>query len=247
MAYRRGYRKRRRYGRRYGRRPYRLGRRVRKVERKVRRINRSVETKVLDFFTDGEETVNNSAKYFGFLDNINQGTGRDERIGTKIKITSIHFRYYLKGSSQALSSSDFWNTARVWLVVDKQPRVPGTPPSASSQIFQTTDYIGTIPDATAFVLTPYNWENRGRYKILYDKVHYMSTWATTTAASYWTPMAPYFRVYGKKYKKMNLIVHYDDDGNAVIKNALWLGFYANSTALPSPSMQLCLRVRYQDL
>lgn len=248
----------RRY-KRYGKRNRRFSRnrgtgksttkRIKRVERSVKRINRSIETKAVEYFTTSYVTVQGTTTWYDMTSLIQQGTGRDERVGTQIKVTSVDIVFSFIGASQYTTASDWYNNIRIMLVCDKMPRTPGTSPSMSGTVIQTVDSIGNTIPQEFYPMALYNWENRQRYRILWDKQTKVTGWATSspTTSYYWDPASSATRTVKKIGLKINRICTFDDTSVECIKNALWLGLFSDSSAPPSPSYQLMYRVKYRDL
>ncbi len=93
------------------------------------------------------------------ISNVAQGDSRITRTGDSIKVSRIDVRYQAAMSSSATSSA-----FRIMLVLDTQTN--GAIYSSGNLIQDTT--------ATDAILSFNNLDNRARFRVLYDKQHYMS-------------------------------------------------------------------------
>lgn len=153
------------------------------------------------------------------LNLIDQGTTDITRIGRQIKITRVN----IKGVF-AINASATMTFVRVLVLIDKQ--VNQATFSASDLLFDTS--------ANDNCVSLINLDNKGRFKILYDKIIALSPSNAVGKFNY--------------NKMMNLPIVYDNTGNGVAdltQKSLYLCFVSNE-ATNTPAVTLHARVRYVD-
>lgn len=124
----------------------------------------------------------------GTINVIPQGDTQSQREGRIATITSIQFRMRAILASAAEASPE--DSLRIIVYLDQQCNGAT---ATVAQILQTTSF-----------LSPYNLENSGRFRILYDKVTTYNVTAGATTA-YNTPIK-----YLKWYKKCNIPIVFDN-------------------------------------
>lgn len=230
--------------RRFNRRSRVLRKRVRRVERQVRRVASTIETKrnhnyqtnqTVEFVTNATQTYN--------LSGIDQGVDHNERIGDQIRATSCSFKYMIRGpTAVSLVPSDVYNLVRVVIVKIKSKYTSPTYTPFWSDIFDTDDStpIGTI-------LSPYKWVNRKTFRILYDRTHNVSDYASSsTDEYYWNPNGNYVVTSGFNRKRLGFTISYTDLTTGVSQNGIYLLINSSSSAAPHPLMYFHWTLKYQD-
>jgi hypothetical protein len=153
-----------------------------------------------------------------------QGSGVTNRMADVIYVTEIELRYewYL------LSTGDFSNTCRTMIVVDRQPNGSGF---AGTDLFQSTS-------TNSEVVSPLNFQNRNRFKILYDKTIELSLNGPATAHRTWK----------YQFQTPHRISYTGNSGTVtdLISNSLNLVIVTDSTATPSPDLETICRVYFYD-
>lgn len=227
--------------------------RVKRVERSVKKLNASIETKCISFvstlFTIPQAT-GASSLYTGLLNAIPQGDTIATRAGDAIKMTSLYFRYSLRPPDYTSLAYDANTMARVMIVLDKNPQVPGTAPTIAS-IFDL-GALATTDDNMMF--QPIKWENRNRYKIIYDKTHVL-----TPSLIYWAPnsatstgpfslsnAAPSFALSGKRKIKLGYSVSFNTGTTSPSKNALYVYTYTVNAGSARPTISYTARLCFRD-
>lgn len=239
------YRRRRRYSRR-------ITKRVKRVERGVKRINSIIETKFsdkseIDFEVNGVNWSESNKTAYSLAEITQTASGSGiyaGRIGRDIKVTSLYFRYIVKGTEAAIDAiNDPYNNVRVLILIDKLPRSDGSAPLVS-------DVFVTGGDDMVNMLSPPLWETRGRYHIVYDKIHQVSALAsddpTGSTAQYWDAGRPHTIISGKKRIRINRRVQLTGTTNNINKNAIWILFQSDSGLSPGPTVSYFVRTKYQD-
>lgn len=118
------------------------------------------------------------------LNGIGQGTDYTQRIGRKVQLKSILFRFDILQKTQSAPDGD---TARVMLIYDCQTNAAAP---VVGDILQTVNY-----------LSPMNLNNRDRFKVLYDKFIPLNPMQTVTNP-YGTPLRKNFKVFKKLKEEM---------------------------------------------
>ncbi len=129
---------------------------------------------------------------------IPEGNGESDRIGRKIVIKSIGMRYSVKLPTTATAA----NTSDSIRVVLFQEKQANGAVSAKLDVMETDNYFSFR-----------NLANVGRYRILYDQVHDLSTPAgsgrgTTDTLSYGETI-----LNASFYKNCNIPIEYDNSAN----------------------------------
>lgn len=177
------------------------------------------------------------------LNHIGPGTGPNQRIGRKYVIKSIQLRMRVTQSAVADTANAFdidhpSYGVRILVVWDKQPN--GVAPAIS-------DILQGTPHSVALT----NLDNRNRFRIIIDK-HFGTANQVSTAISTAVQLNSGCHMW-KKYKKCNLTVINNANGNADIGDintgALWFVSVseASSTANPSELAGVFCRARLRYL
>ncbi len=154
------------------------------------------------------------------LTNILQGDGGSSRDGNQVKIVGNLLKYTCTMDSAATTSQ-----LRVLLVLDKQTN--GVIAAAGDVLEDVTVFDG--------IISPYNLDNKYRFRILYDKVHLFQASGNRT-------------IQGGKYIKMNERIRYDGVAGTIAditSSSLFL-MILSSTGANGPDITFINRVRYVD-
>lgn len=95
--------------------------------------------------------------------------------------------------------------------------------------------VGDILQVTASVVTPespYVWDYRNQFEILYDKTHFVDTYRPTKMI-----------VFYKRLKAMKMAF---DAGGVTGSNKIYCLVISDSAAAPNPNFQLYTRFTFQD-
>ncbi len=152
---------------------------VKNVVRRVRRLEKSREFKLID--TQVGATAQGVVPTIVQLTNIVQGLTDITRMGTKITITGIQLRY--------IANDDITNGYRMMVIMDRQ---------TNGVIYTAADLLEDVT-TTDVMISPLNRDNKGRFKVLYDRLHLLS-------------VAGVANVQGRRFFRMNTEVRFD--GNA---------------------------------
>jgi hypothetical protein len=133
---------------------------------------------------------------FTLLNGVATGTDYTNRIGRKVIMKSLLIRGQFYNLSTGSDSNG--DLLRLMVICDEQPN--GAAPIITD-ILQTADH-----------LAPLNLNNRGRFKVLYDKMLNMPAW--TTSAGALVNGSPRI-AYAKIFKKMTVPVIFNGTGSTV--------------------------------
>lgn len=152
---------------------------------------------------------------------IVQGTGDDHRVGDKIRMLSLYFKYqvYLPNSSAAQYAS-----ARVMIVKAKQPNESG---------LDVTDVYFDL--ASNPMIARRNIDKQGLFTVLYDRVHRMAKNQTSQ------------NQFHKAYIRTRDEVHFHASSQKVNKNAYFLLVYSDqASASNAPIANMLFRAAFTD-
>lgn len=177
------------------------------------------EQKFLDTTALG---INTSAPRIILLNGIAEGTGVSQRVGRKIKMTSVQGRMSVYVSTATTSPS-----VRCMIVYDMQ---------TNSTLAGLGDILQVFTAGSDFI-SPYNLNNRDRFRVLWDKTYTVNA-VNNERATF------------KFYKKLKLDTVYDNTG-AIIDDIstgslLLLFFSSDRTVAANPVVDYYARVRYMD-
>lgn len=150
------------------------------VLRRVKRLERQRELKYIDETLSGTATT---TPLILQLSNIDRGTDDNSRIGNKVSVVGVQLRYYFV--------DDVVNWLRVMFVIDKQ----------TNEAIYTSDELLADNTPSDNILSPLNRDNQGRFSVLYDKVHTLTTINEAGAV--------------RRFFKLNLPIMYDGTGAGI--------------------------------
>lgn len=154
------------------------------------------------------------------LTNIAQGDSAITRDGQQLKLVRQIFRAEIVMSASATNSM-----VTVMLVRDN---------STNQAIYATSDIMGATTDILS-VISPYNFNNQSRFKILKRWIFKLNSASNTSK------IIQYFG-------SPNLVIRYDDNGNTIAsltKNSISLLFISDETT-NVPTITFFNRFRYVD-
>lgn len=176
------------------------------------------------------------------------GPGKSQRIGDEISLKGFEFRFEIELGSGLVTSHDEWNNVR--LIVFRW-RDSNYDPSLGINIGPGISDILDPVGANPVWLSNYNYENKHRYTILYDKVH--TVWSTPvytgTVSTYTAEHGPYSTKtrhinLGKKVKAK---IYYDDDSSMIHgSNQLYVLFASDSNYASHPKLSFVGTLSYTD-
>lgn len=137
-------------------------RQIIKIEKKLKKLDKEPELKWTDEYNASFVVPNTGLVYNILTPGPVQGVGPNNRIGNQINMTSLMTKILLLSNASSLDPTRY----RVLIVIDKEfeignPQLGGAP--TSSAILDNS----VVTDLT---LSPRNFNNIKRYKIVYDKV-----------------------------------------------------------------------------
>lgn len=184
---------------------------------KVNKIEKQREKKLID--NDGSPASSNTVTITP-ISLIAQGDTANDREGSKVVLTSLQMKYSWKQNTNAVASR-----CRVMLVLDKQ--VNGATFSAGDLLQSTA--LGTG------IVSPLNLDGAFRFKILYNKVHTLSSEGSVVQ-------------YGEMFRKINIPARYTGvPGNIanVLSSGLFLVHLSDETT-QTPTISFFTRIRFID-
>lgn len=221
------------------------------LKKSIRRHHRDEElnhqyTTYLSETVDGAPDLDaidgSSAGILTRLTNIDQGDARFQRIGDKLRVTSVQGNLIFLQNTGTISDllDDAWNYVRVILFKTKAGSDINPNISADFILNETTDTV-------ANVLAQYKSDQHRQYKIYYDKTFLVSGPAAGTAGTnerQWLP--PHGSKRLKFKKRLNVVVPYADATNTATGNEVYLLMYSSSSAAPNPLVIGTLRTNWKE-
>ncbi len=178
----------------------------------------NVEFKFLDF--NATAAGQPESVTLGQVSNIAQGDGGSARDGNQVKLTGIYLTYMWTISASATNTQ-----VRVLLVLDKQTN--GVIYAAGDLLHDTS-----INDN---IVSPYNLDNKYRFRVLYDRVHHLSDNGNQSVSV-------------KRYIKMNEKLRFDgttaDIANLTSSSITLVTMSSETTNVPLITRNV--RLRYVD-
>ena len=176
-----------------------------------------------------------TAGQFVALSSVPQGIGRVQRIGDVLRKKRLNFAYTITaGAPGILATADQYNVVRVLIFVWKQDNGLATPTTANILNTSTTT-------------SPYNWDVRHDYQVLYDKSHVVHNtpfwngaavqWDHGVGATYTLPSQ-----YTLPLKGM---VEFDADSTSG-DNHVYLMLISDSAFTPNPSYTFNSQLMFED-
>ncbi len=154
------------------------------------------------------------------LTNIRQGDTTFSRDGSQCKVTSVQGRGIIQHNPLAIDT-----VVRLLLVLDRQ---------TNQAIYMTSDLLLDTALIESLI-SPYNLDNKSRFKVLWDRTFTLSQNSKTVTAF-------------KFYKKLDLLLRFDGNTPSIAdltQNSLSLVRISNENDNP-PQFDLITRVRFVD-
>ncbi len=154
------------------------------------------------------------------LTNIAQGDGVAARDGDQIKVVSLYLRYNV-----AINANEASTQVRVLIVRDSQ---------TNGAIYTTAQLLETATVARG-ILSPLNLNNKMRFRVLYDKVHSLSTTGQQIN-------------FGKVYLKLNDKLRYSLNAGDItdLRSASYSVVFIGSEVTNDPLVSFDCRIRFVD-
>lgn len=235
-----------RYTRRYGSKSmrfkknnsktnYNLDKKITNVNKKVKKLQNEIETKS---FTLAQSPILVDDTYLqAQCCNMGGGTGNGQRIGNRIRTTSITIR----GGLDLDGATDGPAKFRLILFWDKQPN-GAYPPTTS------TEGLLAVASGGKIVNAPYNIRTiHQRYEVIYDRTFVANPRVidNTGAAANYAPVKTHFHI----HKKLSKQIYYNAGGTAITdiekNNLVFLAVGSDST----PNiffMEYTMQLNYKD-
>lgn len=199
-------------------------------------LKKNIETKLFDCRLESSSITSTGSALrllhdYYTTNNIVQGTGDDDYIGTSIKPVGISIKLALEATTG--SGYDYFNkfSVIVWQNIGLFNPVGNT----LQNVYQDTGYNESP-------LSPLDRQYNNRFRVLYRKEFVVGGMTTSIATG-----LPFLRLVKIHIpaKKLRNVKFTDSLGN-VEKGDLWLGIISDSGALLHPSVHGAWRVYYQD-
>lgn len=225
---RRSFRSRKRYGtrkRRYGRSRRRFGYR-RAFARQVLRVMKP-ELKYAEVQVVAHEMADDAAFFFGIMTGnsvISKGTDSDQRIGDRIDVRNIHFKWALRANDNA---TDDVQLRCFMAVVQWRGDIGNDPPTTTGDLLLSTNEP----------LSPWKPEAHGKFRVLWRR-----TFSYTTTAGE-INSAPGGSVYVRPRGLTTF------DGTSNVRNHIGLMAFANASVASqnAPILNVSGLVRFRDV
>lgn len=200
------------------RKDFNQDKRIKKVEKKIHQLENESELKYFDLIAATPATVT------GLITVVNAmatGSTQITRIGGQIKMTSLQYRYVLTNLAATLAPT----VCRFMIVLDRintgaLPNVAADPLAGSVAILNSSII-------TNLVDSPYQYENKERFKILHDKRYVFNPQQDLTTAAGTVTVNQTTSKPISGYIRLNKISKYDSASAAIASmnaNALYTVF-----------------------
>jgi len=196
------------------------------LQAQINTLKRTEEMKVQDQAAAGNlALVGAYATAENCVTRLTQGPGYFERIGSKVVVTGVFLKFFLRTRTAELTEA---TNVRVLLFIDKQPSSGVATCPALSTLYPPngvlSNNVGSLVNCNTF------WPARKRYRILMDKVvtinpQTVSDYDPVTGNS--TAYFPYTRMVKKFFPLKDLPVMYNNTtgvADSVATNNIWLWF-----------------------
>lgn len=231
---------RKRYKKNY-RRNVKLNKRQKKEVKAL--ISRDIEIK--NYVYQTPLTGITSTPYFDDLTSyITLGDTYNQRTGSEITLKAIKFRW--EADANGGSFSDSYNHVRVVVFRWAPTNIGNAAPTQTQSSGYLFDNAGT-----PYILAPFDWVNRHKYHILYDKTITLApTWSFDSAGgltgnqskhSYY--MSKPITISGKRLGKK--LVTYDEAASTGT-NHIYIAVCSDSTVNPHPECRFVIQMLYGD-
>jgi len=202
---------------------------VAKVAAAVRTLARQVrpELKFYDYHFNSSPT--RSGALFNLLDAISIGTQQGHRVGNKINPLTIYGQGAVRFNQETTSETQMLRVILFRAYND------------NGQTFQTysdpTSPVGVLTqqpvDSSINMKAPYHWNNRKRFKIIYDKTYSLQSGGTSIRQLNW------------RFKLKGLTTYAESDSNEINNNGLYILFVSDHNNNPQ-NFQWNARLCYTD-
>jgi len=172
--------------------------------------------------------VSTSGVYIG-LGNIAQGTASNNRLGPRIFVEKIQFRFLITASlSSVIATADIFNNVRIIV--------------AALGASQSQFNVASFPSVNSFV------DLRQDYTILYDKTWYLKNVASGLAAagaSYGASPEGEYVTTTLNYQRH--VLYNTTAGSSDVKGCPVINLVSDSSVTPNPNVYTAVRVWFRDV
>lgn len=241
------YRRRGRFGRRRG-----LRGKVGSLFRQVRRIQSAIETKSIYVAAATDSTVlgtptnpvTTPVTMCHFIPVIGEGDDFNQREGRQVSLKKLQLRFCLNYQNPTIVSGVPFGNIRVMLVKDLNSNSANAQPTPGD-LFEG---VGPTTPGNVLMYAPMNWNNRKRFRVLFDKVYQLTaaisyTGTSTGSNNIYVPTASMAKYVRKKFKLNTKVYYSGSEANylACVKNSIWLIAFADDK---QPNNGSDYRIRY---
>lgn len=191
-------------------------RKIVRIAKTVRTLRKGTEVKRADSELLGQSV--STTGVFTLLNGVAQGDDVINRDGNRIYMLNMEMSF-------EILIADTFNKVRFIVFYDKQPN--GAAPSASDILQDPGNYP---------ITSRYNYDNRQRFKFLYDRVFIVDVDQPTITV-------------GKKWLKLKKDTLYSGSGNtitAIKTGSIYLFLISDSNASTHPTVTWNARIRFMD-
>lgn len=193
--------------------------RTRYLRKRMYKLAKQLNVEYKRIYTQYSGNTIDQSLAIGNLNIIDIGTGASNRIGRFIKITRLNIKGFFKINSSATNTQ-----IRCIILIDKQ---------VNQSTFSSSDLLNDT-SANDILVSSLNLDNNKRFKILYDRLFWMSQEKPVAKIRY--------------NKNLNLKIAYDASTSSVAdqtQKALYICFVSNE-ATNTPNAWLNCVTRYVD-
>lgn len=234
--------KRRRLGRkrrRFVRRRRGTRRSIRRLFRKVRRINSSIETKYTDILRVADAIGPSGSPAHAVWTGLAEGLD-EARVGRQITITKIQWKASLLFGLATTTSMDQFQRVRIIFYWDKYYN--GSEMALGDILEYTSNTEGAL-------LSNYNWNNRHRFRVIFDKLFFLAGPVYTTGGTDTTfttnGMNRFIRKIWRPHKK----VYYAGASGTIssaLNNQLCSIMISDTATVNNPTITSYMRITFKD-
>lgn len=203
---------------------------LKKVEKQIRKIqkNDKPEAKYVDSIFATSPNYNGSIT--DLTASITQGTNENQRVGTQIMLKYFRLRVRAIGLNTSTNSS-----VQIRVLLVRGNAENGTIPTVAT----TLTTLGTA-NAT---ITPYNWDNKSKQNVLYDKMVTVASGFSPSVSAGWQNDKMFM-----KNVKLNFKSTYGPGTTpaSALNHGLYLILISDTTSANAPSIGCDSRLVYTD-
>ncbi len=132
----------------------------------VKLLKRMVNVEYKFFDDQGTQNDKTATPSIGYISNILQGDGGSNRDGNQVKVIGMYINYLWVMHASAVTTQ-----VRLMIIEDKQ---------TNGAVFSAADILSDVTGIDN-IISPYNLNNKYRFRVIYDKVHMLNDNGNQTA------------------------------------------------------------------